>query len=272
MNMSGTPSIRISQHQRLASPPRYPSFAAPAAPTAPMAIRGAQEPVPPPLPPPSYIPEITAGHDPGWQWGNDPNKSDFGRPASVKPGSSLLGGGNGNGFGAMKSARQEKEHEYPQYCSAEDARRGSSVSTLTITRDHYDMPDGSRTPSDEGGSLSRPSSNYRYVCSHFISVCTVCVTLHPSDPIMLQLSPCIWANIKLGFMTNDALESTIKRFPTATSHGRLPFSYSGCSTSVCWVTRHALSRSHQHSSIMVRIFSNNPKARNREKDSANASW
>lgn len=156
-----------------------------------MAIRGAQEPVPPPLPPPSYIPEITAGHDPGWQWGNDPNKSDFGRPASVKPGSSLLGGGNGNGFGAMKSARQEKEHEYPQYCSADDVRRGSSVSTLTITRDHYDMPDGSRTPSDEGGSLSRPSSNYRYVCSHFISVCTVCVTSHPSNPTILQPSQSI---------------------------------------------------------------------------------
>ncbi|KAI7514985.1 hypothetical protein KC347_g87 [Hortaea werneckii] len=48
-----------------------------------MAVPRAQEPVPPPLPPPTYIPEISAGHDPGWQWGNDPTRSDFGRPAST---------------------------------------------------------------------------------------------------------------------------------------------------------------------------------------------
>ncbi|CAK4033364.1 hypothetical protein DOTSEDRAFT_75929 [Lecanosticta acicola] len=155
MPAMSTPSIRISQHQRFASPPRYPSSAH--APAAPMAIRGAQEPVPPPLPPPSYIPQIGAGHDPGWQWGNDPNKSDFGKLASVKPGSSLLGGG----AGPTKSARQEKEHEHPLYYNADHVRRGSSVSTLTITRDH-DMGEGSLTSSDEDGGLSRPpSNNYR---------------------------------------------------------------------------------------------------------------
>ncbi|EME38574.1 hypothetical protein DOTSEDRAFT_75929 [Dothistroma septosporum NZE10] len=151
--MSGTPSIMVSQHQRVASPPRYTSC--PIQSLGPMAIPRAQEAVPPPLPPPNYLPEIAAGHDPGWQWGNDPNGSDFGRTASVRPGSSLLGGGCMKGFG------QEKEHVYPSYRSVADARRGSSISTVTTMRDTQDMREAASTPSDEGGSLSRPSSNYR---------------------------------------------------------------------------------------------------------------
>ncbi|KAK4610238.1 hypothetical protein CLAFUW4_14036 [Fulvia fulva] len=151
--MSGTPSIRISQHQRVASPSRYPPYPIPS--LGPMAIPRAQEAVPPPLPPPNYIPDIAAGHDPGWQWGNDPNGSDFGRPASVRPGSSLLGGG------FMKGFRQEKEHGYPSYPSVADARRGSSISTVTAMRDTQDNIESASTPSDDGCSLSRPSSNYR---------------------------------------------------------------------------------------------------------------
>lgn len=157
----GTPAIRL-EHQRFhRSPPRYSPLATP------MAIPRAHEAPPPPLPPPPFIPDLAAGHhDPGWQWGNDPNGSDFGRPASVKPGSSLLGGTMMKGFG-----RHEKEHDQPPAYNnnaVDNARRGSSISTVTITRDHYDMAEaGSLTPSDEDGSISRPPSNYRYVCSIF---------------------------------------------------------------------------------------------------------
>ncbi|KAK5737380.1 hypothetical protein LTR17_006799 [Elasticomyces elasticus] len=142
---SSTPSIRISQH-RYRSSPTYPSSFA----SAPMAIPRAQESVPPPLPPPSYIPELSAAHDPGWQWGNDPDSSDFGRAASVKPGSSLLGG-SFHGF--------KKEHESNIYAlrAAADARRGSSISTVTVDRD-YDTVDDQLAHSDEDGSGSRPSS------------------------------------------------------------------------------------------------------------------
>ncbi|KAF2210087.1 hypothetical protein CERZMDRAFT_113530 [Cercospora zeae-maydis SCOH1-5] len=84
--MSGIPDIHLN-HERFRSPPHFHRV------PVPMAIPRVQEHhVPPPLPPPSHLP-ISPNHDPGWQWGNDPNGSDFGRPASVKPGSSLLGGG-----------------------------------------------------------------------------------------------------------------------------------------------------------------------------------
>ncbi|RMY07472.1 hypothetical protein D0867_09333 [Hortaea werneckii] len=143
---SSTPSIRISQH------PRYhiPSNTPPLPPASPMAVPRAQEPVPPPLPPPTYIPEISAGHDPGWQWGNDPTRSDFGRPASVKPGSSLLGS-----VGRDFRPTVEERDIYTR--GLNDARRGSSISTITMNRDS-DMVDAH---SDDDAALSRRSSNYR---------------------------------------------------------------------------------------------------------------
>ncbi|KAK5713813.1 hypothetical protein LTR17_017439 [Elasticomyces elasticus] len=99
-----------------------------------MAIPRAQEPVPPPLPPLSYIPELSAAHDLGWQRGNDSDSSDFGRAASVEPGSSLRGG-TCHGF------KQE----------------GSSISTVTVDRD-YEMADDQKAHSHEDGGGSRPSS------------------------------------------------------------------------------------------------------------------
>ncbi|KAK5138338.1 hypothetical protein LTR08_003399 [Meristemomyces frigidus] len=116
-----------------------------------MAVPRVHDPVPPPLPPPSYIPGITSGQDPGWQWGNDPAGSDFGRPASVKAGSSLLGGIT-NGF---RPAGQERDF-YTQH-AVNAARRGSSISTVTLGREH-DMADAT---SDDDGSVSRRSSIYR---------------------------------------------------------------------------------------------------------------
>ncbi|RMY99090.1 hypothetical protein D0862_07266 [Hortaea werneckii] len=143
---SSTPSIRISQHPRYHSPSHTP----PLPPASPMAVPRAQEPVPPPLPPPTYIPEISAGHDPGWQWGNDPTRSDFGRPASVKPGSSLLGS-----VGRDFRPTVEERDIYTR--GINDARRGSSISTITMNRDS-DMVDAH---SDDDAAISRRASNYR---------------------------------------------------------------------------------------------------------------
>lgn len=182
--MPGTPSITISQHQRFASPPRYPSFSAASHHTsaAPMAIPRAQDAVPPPLPPPNYIPEIAQGHDPGWQWGNDPNGADFGRSASVKPGSSLLGGA------MMRSARSEKEQDHLPYQPVDDARRGSSISTVTVTRD-YEPSEGMLTPNEDDCSLSRPLSNYRYVVFFCQHTSTPCATKTPFVVPFLALPP-----------------------------------------------------------------------------------
>lgn len=147
--MSSTPSIRISRDQFHGSEsyPRYPPYSA----ASPMAIPRSERHVPPPLPPPSFIPELSAGQDPGWRWGNDPNGADFGRPSSVKPGSSLLGRSAG-------SAKQGKElditAQYPFY----EARRGSSLSTVTLEHDH-EMHDEAPTQGMAGTNLSRPSSN-----------------------------------------------------------------------------------------------------------------
>ncbi|KJX96315.1 C2H2 finger domain protein [Zymoseptoria brevis] len=159
--MSGNPSIRIShplqhqQHQQqpTQSPPRDPT--PPSVVASPMAIPKAREHIfPPPLPPPTTLSDMAAGHDPGWQWGND--GSDFGRPSSLKHGSSLLGGGS-----RLRDYRLEKEHEYPPHHASEEfLRRGSSLSTITGVRDR-DMSDGRLTPSDDGGSITRPLSNHR---------------------------------------------------------------------------------------------------------------
>lgn len=147
--MSETPSIRISEHQHpcFERPPRYTTLPATAA-AKPMVIPHAEELAPPPLPPPSHIPEMATGQDPGWQWGQD--SSDFGRPASAKQNSGLLG---------ARCTRPDMDHEYPPYHVGEDLRRGSSISTITVNRE-YDMQDGSLTPGDDGG---RAAANYRYV-------------------------------------------------------------------------------------------------------------
>ena len=117
-----------------------------------MPIPRAQDAVPPPLPPPTHIPDISTGQDPGWQWGNDPSSTDFGRVAAVKPGSSLLGGGIVHSIDA-------KEPEHKMIPSMDDGRRGSSLATITGTKRDHDMPDAQQ--SDEEGS-SRSGNRYVY--------------------------------------------------------------------------------------------------------------
>lgn len=187
VRMSGPPSSRISHdsHQRERHAAAFDGLSSSSSTSSstvagssssnsssslatPMAIPRAQQAVPPPLPPPSHIPDIARGHDPGWQWGNDPSRPDFGRSAAVKPGSSLLGGSPFRRFGRQEE--QEREHFFHRHHRSPgtaDARRGSSISTITADRDH-DMLDANVAlhAGDEDvlmgdGPPQRP--NYRYV-------------------------------------------------------------------------------------------------------------
>ncbi|KAK5116656.1 hypothetical protein LTR62_007330 [Meristemomyces frigidus] len=148
---SSTPSIRISQHQRYPSPTPYSSSLAAAS---PMAIPRAHDPVPPPLPPPSHIPDIQYGHDPGWKWGNDPSTSDFGQPASIKAGSSLLGG-------SFHAGREEKERDMVCVRAADAGAGGRRRSFMTVTAGADNLAEDHVAFSDEDGSASRPPSNHK---------------------------------------------------------------------------------------------------------------
>lgn len=143
--MSSTPTIRISRDQRRNSP----RFDLPlSSSVSPMSIPGAHDFVPPPLPPPTHIHELARGSDPGWQWGNDPSAPDFGKPTSVKAGSSLLG----SSF--AKGTRLQKEHDNVAHYHFNEGRRGSSISTITAGREQ-DMMD---EPSSYGDDDTRPNS------------------------------------------------------------------------------------------------------------------
>jgi hypothetical protein len=112
-----------------------------------MAIPRAREEVPPPLPPPRYIgEELSKGQDPGWQWGNtNSSNNGFGgtRMATVKPGSSLLGG-------AYSGRVHVREN------SADGGFRGREPSTSRS------LDDMSSADSDEDRGKPRPTlANYR---------------------------------------------------------------------------------------------------------------
>ena len=163
MDMShatSTPSIRIYDsgpvHSRY-SLPRRSSYVS--APGIPMAIPNARESPPPPLPPPRYIGELSEGQDPGWQWGNSNNSSSagFGRSSfvSIKPGSSLLGGG-----GQLRRDKPADHGERNGYGVV--ARRDGPISATKYPRD-TEMSNESPDSDEDRGVLSRPplSKNHR---------------------------------------------------------------------------------------------------------------
>lgn len=157
MDVSSTPSIRVTHSPRYPSPPRrppsYPTYPIPAS---PMSIpNSSQDPSPPPpLPPPriNSVEELGLVHEPAWTFTNNPSWTGFARQPSVKPGSSLLG--------RRTSAvdHTEKEHINEEQNEEDFARRGSSISTITPAQREYQDMDGSRTPSDDGpSSVQLPS-------------------------------------------------------------------------------------------------------------------
>ncbi|KAI9714400.1 MAG: hypothetical protein M1820_000361 [Bogoriella megaspora] len=117
-----------------------------------MSIPNARESPPPPLPPPRHISELSNGHDPGWQWGNN---SGFGRTHSteVKPGSSLLG---------FWPKRNEK-FVHDEDSAGVVLRRGSSVgSSSTVKLEHdFDPSDDTGSIGEDNTSASSSALNYR---------------------------------------------------------------------------------------------------------------
>ncbi|KFY78354.1 hypothetical protein V499_02481 [Pseudogymnoascus sp. VKM F-103] len=107
-------TIRSSPNTLGSSPPSSAS---------PMSIPNARDDdsPPPPLPPPRYVNHEREGGsgartvDPGWEWSNSREEHGWGKPSSVKSGSSLYGSFAGYGNGIMDAV------EY---------RRGSSASTI----------------------------------------------------------------------------------------------------------------------------------------------
>jgi hypothetical protein len=124
-----------------------------------MAIPNAREAPPPPLPPPRHIGEYD--QDLGWQYGNI-NRNGNAQYGSVKPGSSLLGGG-------------EPHQEYAGFKGdhfdvrdSRDSRRGSNMSPALpidpamIGAESLDHSD------DDRNTRTRPTlSGFRCVLSLF---------------------------------------------------------------------------------------------------------
>ncbi|KAG9601368.1 hypothetical protein KCV01_g7600, partial [Aureobasidium melanogenum] len=135
--MDGTPTIRINSHShdhRHRSPP-LPSRHSPPhslhAPASPMSIPHAAQDspsVPPPLPPPANLYEdlTPQAQQKEWIFFNkeyvDQHWTDFGKAATVRPGSSLLGGN--------KSHTADQGDGHSQHHEADASRRGSSMSTI----------------------------------------------------------------------------------------------------------------------------------------------
>jgi hypothetical protein len=149
---SPTPSILIQNDSGSLHRYPLPVHRRPSHPhsSASMAIpRARDEAPPPPLPPPRYIgDELTGGHDIGWQFGN---RHGFrgNQLASVKPGSSLLGGA---------ASFHPSSHNRPQQ-RIHTAREPSNSSSID------DMSSESLEHSDDDRSGNpRPTlANYRYV-------------------------------------------------------------------------------------------------------------
>ena len=153
--MASTPLTRVSRDRYNTSPGPDDSSSGTAT---PMVIPRAYEPVPPPLPPPTLIPEISAGNDPGWQWGNA-DSAEFGGFATVKPGSSLLG---------QRSQMQSKEHGQGVYPPIDLYRRYNSVTNLGSVRDQ-EMQNGSMTHFDKVEKSSFSISSTEYVVKPYIT-------------------------------------------------------------------------------------------------------
>jgi hypothetical protein len=137
--MDRTPSIRIHSHcldNRCQSPPshsRHSPQHSLHAPASPMSIPHAAQDspsVPPPLPPPTHLYEdlTPQAQQKEWNFFNkeylDQHWTDFGKPATVRPGSSLLGGN--------KSHSADHGGEHSQHHEPDASRRGSSMSTVTV--------------------------------------------------------------------------------------------------------------------------------------------
>lgn len=109
------------------------------------------EPAPPPLPPPRHLDDLSAGRDPGWEWGNNPSGV-FGRAGRTP----TAGSNFPKSWGRKGEERRRDEiSERPEY-----KRRDSSTSTITSPTETDRRYDFDRRQ-DEGYyslSTSRPNA------------------------------------------------------------------------------------------------------------------
>jgi hypothetical protein len=153
-----------------------------------MSIPRTQQAVPPPLPPPSFIPEIASGHDLGWQWGNDSTTTHFGRAASmsnasahVRPGSSLYGG---SGLLDAEKRHLDRHGQFPRTHASHDDRH-MSMSAVAKERERVS---GDAIPRSCEMDW-RPTSNFRYVSCKISSFGVFAVYPVPSSQHRTTNSP-----------------------------------------------------------------------------------
>ena len=141
-----------SSHGRRRSTSRTAGLPFSSRPPGPMAIRNTKhDPAPPPLPPPRFIDDLTAGSDPGWEWANHPGRKPskagvLGAPAANFPKS----------WGRdMGDNRQAQLSEQPQY-SPREIPTPTIRSSLDAERRRHDFA----RHQDEGYySLSGPRTS-----------------------------------------------------------------------------------------------------------------
>ena len=85
----------------------------------------------------------------------------------------------------MRNPRQEKEHDSISHSSMDANRRGSSISTITLSRDR-DMAEDRLGHNDEDGSSGSRLPNYRYVLLFVVTVTYDLLLQHPTSRSSLR--------------------------------------------------------------------------------------
>ena len=135
---------------------------------------------PPALPPPRIIDDITAGSDPGWNWGNDPKGGDFGKAReSVMPISNFP-----KSWGKNVVDRPLDRPEFK--------RRESSNSTIRSPVDTSRGYDFTRHQDEGYYSLSGPrpsamSQQSVHKCSLYLSLLAIAPSQKASGPSVLPI-------------------------------------------------------------------------------------
>lgn len=154
--VTSPPSILVHEHHdnhgRRPSTSRSAGMPFSSRPPVPMAIPNSRhDRPPPPLPPPRFIDDLTAGSDPGWAWGND-RSGGFGQAMGTPT--------TGSNFPKswtreMEDKRPAQPPERPQYM-----RRDSSTSTVRSPTDADRRHQDFSRHQDEGYySLSGPRTS-----------------------------------------------------------------------------------------------------------------
>ena len=147
---------------------------------------------PPPLPPPRYIDGITAGSDPGWAWGNDPEEGNFGKAReSAKPMSNFP-----KSWG--RTIEEDRPMDRPEF-----KRRESSTSTIRSPADTNRGMDFARHQDEGYYSVSGPrhsamSQQSVYICFLWLPTLAIVPPQKASSP---SLGRCIFSHLLLALLS-----------------------------------------------------------------------